>query len=247
MMQAGGGNWTHGVSNDLVHWHHIQDALDSGPPSSPFPDKGPCDGTLSFPVLGRAPYDGQAPVIVYDADCGHPLQQANRTTVGDDVARLEVALAVDPSSPYLASWEKTQPGPIVFDGAPCAFPSRVWRSEIGSYWNMLCCYNDPTDPQGLKNGRSPWARYTSSDPSLMRWKLADRQFTRPLSVPLGGYDFTANGVMFHKVSRRQQKSCTSSAESCRIDSAPTITDPEPEGRRPDAHDQREQLGGRWPT
>ena len=73
MMQAGGGNWTHFVSNDLVHWHHLRDALDSGGPNITFPDRGPCDGSVSFPNLGAPPYDGSTPVILYDADCGTPL------------------------------------------------------------------------------------------------------------------------------------------------------------------------------
>ena len=41
------------------------------------------------------------------------------------------------------------------------------------------------------DGMQPWARYVSTTPSLMRWKLADRQFTRPIAV--GGYDFTYVG------------------------------------------------------
>jgi hypothetical protein len=58
----GCGNWTHSVSNDLVRWWHIRDALGSGGPGINFPDNGPCDGSLSFPDLGSAPYNGSAPV-----------------------------------------------------------------------------------------------------------------------------------------------------------------------------------------
>ena len=35
------GNWSHGVSNDLVSWFLVEDALDSGPKDSAFPDVGP--------------------------------------------------------------------------------------------------------------------------------------------------------------------------------------------------------------
>lgn len=195
MMQAGGGIWTHSVSNDLTRWYHLIDALGSGGPNITFPDKGPCDGSLSFPDLGAPPYNGSTPVIIYDADCGAPLPKNetppsgpfSRHHVPGDVARLEVARPHDPTDPYLTRWEKTVPGPVSFDGLPCAFPSRVWKSEIGDYWNMLCDVD----------GEQPWARYTSDSPSLMRWKLADRQFTRP--IPIGGYDFTNNGIMFHPI------------------------------------------------
>ena len=138
MMQEGGGNWSHGVSNDMVHWFLIEDALDSGPKSIGFPDVAPCDGSLSFPDLGEAPYNGSTPIIVYDAACGVPLKAAK---VRDDVDRLEVARPSDPADSYLRSWTKTLPGPIKFVGGspPCAFPSRVWKSESSaSTWNMLC-------------------------------------------------------------------------------------------------------------
>ena len=100
----GGGNWSHGVSNDMVHWYLIEDALDSGPKSNGFPDVAPCDGSLSFPDLGEAPYNGTAPVIVYDAACGVPTgsktaagSTARETApagpaVGDDADRLEVTV-----------------------------------------------------------------------------------------------------------------------------------------------------------
>ena len=53
MNQAGGGNWTHAISNDLSHWYHLKDALGRGAKSSPWDHDGPCDGTLSFPDLGH--------------------------------------------------------------------------------------------------------------------------------------------------------------------------------------------------
>ena len=54
----------------VVSWYLIEDALDSGPKSIGFPDINPCDGSLSFPDLGEAPFNGSAPVIIYDAACG---------------------------------------------------------------------------------------------------------------------------------------------------------------------------------
>jgi hypothetical protein len=191
MMQEGGGNWSHGVSNDMVNWYLIEDALDTGPKSNGFPDINPCDGSLSFPDLGDATYNGSTPVIVYDAACGVPLTPPKAgggqlgVRVGDDVDRLEVARPSDPSDPYLRLWTKTLPGPIKFENGspPCAFPSRVWKSESSATWNMLCDIG----------GGDSWSRFTSTTPTLMKWKLADKTFTVP---PVGGYDSTEGGEMF---------------------------------------------------
>ena len=175
----------------VVRWYLIEDALDSGPKDIGFPDINPCDGSLSFPDLGSAPYNGSTPVIIYDAACGVPLgpkeAEGQRLGVGDDVDRLEVARPSDPDDPYLRKWTKTLPGPIKFDGAPCAFPSRVWKSASPAsstpIWSMLCNIH----------GGEPWARFSSTTPTLMEWKLADKAFTIP---PVGGYDSTEGGEMF---------------------------------------------------
>eukprot|EP01052_Picozoa_sp_SAG31_P049328 SAG31_NODE_10747_length_1103_cov_0.955179_1_plen_229_part_01 len=60
MNQAGGGDWTNAVSADLVHWYHLNHALDASTTGPLAREKwgGPCDGTLSFPDLGRDPYNG---------------------------------------------------------------------------------------------------------------------------------------------------------------------------------------------
>jgi hypothetical protein len=65
MNQAGGGNWTHAISSDLVHWFHIADALGRGPRNSSWDRQGACDGTVSFPDLGKPPFDGSTPIIMY--------------------------------------------------------------------------------------------------------------------------------------------------------------------------------------
>jgi hypothetical protein len=44
------------------------------------------------------------------------------------------------------------------------------------------------------HGGESWSRYTSSTPTLMKWKLADKSsFTIP---PVGGYDCVEGGEMF---------------------------------------------------
>ena len=66
MNQAGGGDWTNAVSDDLVHWAHLPHALDPTPPSKTWPHDwgGPCDGSLSFPDLGFGAYNGSTPIIM---------------------------------------------------------------------------------------------------------------------------------------------------------------------------------------
>ena len=65
MNQAGGGTWSHAVSHDGARWAHVQDALVAGARNSSWDHEGPCDGTVSFPDLGAAPYDGSTPIILY--------------------------------------------------------------------------------------------------------------------------------------------------------------------------------------
>ena len=187
MNQAGGGNWTHAISNDLVHWFHIADALGRGPKASTWDDQGACDGTVSFPDLGKAPYDGTVPILMYGPDCGRDLPPGEgglrAGAKSGDAARIEVCLPKEPESPYVTDWIKTQPGPVHFEGTPCSFPGRVWKSKVGNYWNMLCALN----------GGAPWVRYTSNDSSLMHWKEADTSFTKGIDKG------AAAGALFHKI------------------------------------------------
>ena len=43
----------------------LADALGRGPKNSTWDNQGACDGTVSFPDLGRAPFDGTTPIIMY--------------------------------------------------------------------------------------------------------------------------------------------------------------------------------------
>ena len=104
----------------------------------------------------------------YGPDCGKPLKPHKL----GDTPRVEPATPKDPADPYLRDWVKTPNGPVVFDGVPCSFPGRVWKSKVGEYWNMVCAYN----------GAHPWARFTSHTPTLMEWKLADDCFTCELDL-----------------------------------------------------------------
>ncbi len=217
MNQAGGGDWTNAVSSDLVHWFHLEHALDPTPRSTAWPHSwgGPCDGSLSFPNLGAPPYNGSTPVILYGPDCrctraraaisncgralpvdseGYPLYAPDT----GDAARIEVARPADPSDPYLRVWTKHTPAPVSFQGLPCSFPGRVWRSKnldkAGKpYWNMICAYN----------GTFPWALYTSSDPNLMSWQAAagrgGKSFVRGIPQSDSNVSRCNGAALFHRI------------------------------------------------
>jgi hypothetical protein len=187
MCQKGGSDWTNIVSNDLAHWFTLPDALD-GQPNSTW-DGGVCDGTVSFPNLGKAPYDGTAPVMLYGPDCGGPLPPlppppANRSVgvASGDYPRAAVALPLHVDDPYLRNWTRPNGDPVTFDGVPCSFPGRVWRSDrpssnnasaAAAVFNMLCAWD----------GRTPWSRFSTSDPSLLTgWKLQDKKFATGITL-----------------------------------------------------------------
>ena len=129
MCQEGGGSWTHTVSADLAHWFTLPNAL----PSQPGWDT--CDGTVSFPDLGQAPYNGSTPIIMYGPNCGGTLPplpppqvglrgQARAGTSSGDYPRIAVSRPQRADDPYLRNW--TEPHALVtFDGVACSFPGRV--------------------------------------------------------------------------------------------------------------------------
>ena len=199
MMQAGGGNWTHGVAHTAAGpWFTEIDALNRATNASlPWDShQGPCDGSASFPDLGKAPYDGSTPVIMYGPDCnqklgppGPPGQQQLGAGLGD-APRVEVALPADPTDPMLRDWVKQTPGPVVFDGVPCSFPGHVWKSTTApNTWNMICALD----------GKSPWVRFSSTTPTLMRWKLADQNFLVSAEACARGMCTAASGAYFQAI------------------------------------------------
>jgi sucrose-6-phosphate hydrolase SacC (GH32 family) len=177
MFQSGDGpppygwRWAHKVSSDLVHWYPIADALTPNmTTNTTWDDKGACDGTLSFPDLGN----GSTPIVLYGPDCGVSVP-------------FDVAVPTDTQDPYLTDWvNRDQPRHVTFDGIECQFPGRVWRSKVGAYWNMLCSL-------GAK-GTGHWARFTSSDRSLMHWKYSNKTFIE--GAVAGGF---SQGPLFHRI------------------------------------------------
>ena len=191
--------WAHAVSADGAHWYHIEQVLIPGtnpggaPDNNSSEDAYDCDGTVSFPDLGSGP----TPVIMYGPDCGVIVPPPNSSGRGDsatgaalrstDAPRINVARPADPDDPYLTNWIKGapgNPGPATFNGIPCSFPGRVWKSKVGAYWNMVCA-KAAAWPAGGSGRSAGWARYTTSDPSLMTWTPAPEAFVQRDGKPDG--------------------------------------------------------------
>ena len=210
MNQAAGANWAHAVSSDLVHWHHVKEALGSYP-SSPAWDRDQCDGTVSFPDLGAPPFNGSAPIIMYGPDCGTPVPKPNGSKAGPgglgtaDAPRVGTARAAVPLSPYLLDWVKPggQPDgkrmPVQFEGIPCSFPGRVWKSKVqNNTWNMLCAKAAPWPKGGHGVPAGMWTKYTSQKNDLLKWKLDPKPFSQTpdgKAAPV----WPCSGPYFHKL------------------------------------------------
>ena len=210
MNQAAGANWAHAVSSDLVHWHHVKEALGNYP-SNPSWDRAQCDGTVSFPDLGAAPYNGSAPIIMYGPDCGTPVPKPNGSSsraggLGTaDAPRVGTARAAVPVSPYLLDWVKPRQSgertPVSFEGIPCSFPGRVWKSKVkNGTWNMLCAQAAPwpAGGHGTPAGKAGWTKYTSQKTDLLTWKLDPKPFSQtPDGKPAPVWP--CSGLYFHKL------------------------------------------------
>jgi hypothetical protein len=202
MNQAAGANWAHAVSSDLVHWYHVKEAL-ANYASSPSWDRDQCDGTVSFPDLGVAPFNGSSPVIMYGPNCGEPVPKPPNGSGGlgtTDAPRVGTARAAVPVSPYLLDWVKPSPRqPVQFLGIPCSFPGRVWKSKVkNDTWNMLCAQAAPWPAGGTGKPDGAWMKYTSQSNDLLTWKLDPTPFSQTpdgKSSPV----YPCSGPYFHKL------------------------------------------------
>lgn len=140
-------HFDHAISKDLIHWQRLP------PPIQPVTLKT-WDGSVT--MLSDA--EG-GPIILYDAQDGHldyenmPWSEYLKHAYAPrDKPILGVARLADLSDKYLMNWTREASNPVIFDGAPGAFPSQIFKS--GDHYNMVM--------QG--------ARYQSNDTKFMHWK-----------------------------------------------------------------------------
>ena len=105
-----------------------------------------------------------------------------------------------PLSPYLFDFAKPKQEAVTFEGMPCSFPGRVWKSKRGPYWNLLCAEAAawPAGGTGKPDVAAGWAKYTTTHPDLLNWKLDPTPFAQtPDGKPAGVYP--CSGPYFHKL------------------------------------------------
>ena len=188
MNQRGAGSgWNHATSTDGAHWKHRPDAINLH--SAGYRLGGACDGTLSFPDLGRQPYNGSIPIILYGPSCNSNFSSIQgRGSLGagvGDYPHFTAAFPANPTDPFFVDQFTPNTAMVTFNSTMrCSFPGRVWKSAKGEYWNMVCVPNNGPAPH-TENGVN-YARYTTTDSTLMSgWTLADLNFVRGL--PPGGH------------------------------------------------------------
>eukprot|EP01047_Picozoa_sp_COSAG01_P063954 COSAG01_NODE_8379_length_2807_cov_12.130355_2_plen_510_part_00 len=169
VMHQSARTWGHLTSTDLVHWTRRGKVFAPPPKNSSWDREAECDGSLSFPA-------GLGPRIMWTPDCDNKAA-SSRSQLGlggstQDFAHLAVAEPADSADPLLLDWNKDSNNPATGD-IP-SFPDSVWKSEVGTHYNLL----------GALNGSSPWARYTS-DSKLLVWKLADPAFATWVNATVG--------------------------------------------------------------
>jgi hypothetical protein len=178
-------NITHAVSNDLVHWFRVEDAIPRG-------IQGACDGTLSFP--GGSVF-GTKPVMLFGPDCadpdGFPHQQPAQvgSRVGTkDYPRVAVSFPAEPSDPHLIHWKKGPRNVSFSNGSapsePCSFAGKVWRSSVRTPqnrsdkllpWKTIICRDSLGETVAILTKRA----------GVAGWRVLEHAVFSPLERQLG--------------------------------------------------------------
>eukprot|EP00928_Gymnodinium_smaydae_P086791 TRINITY_DN71218_c0_g1_i1.p1 TRINITY_DN71218_c0_g1~~TRINITY_DN71218_c0_g1_i1.p1 ORF type:complete len:599 (-),score=106.27 TRINITY_DN71218_c0_g1_i1:288-2030(-) len=144
----------HQVSQDLLHWTRVADALASGPTA----DQQCFDGSASL-----VEKDGVLqPILMIDGGCGMkgPGNQGCMESTGTDTGGV-TAFPEDLDDPYLRNWTKF--GPTIFQGCNhSAGPSPIWKN--GDKYNLIAIHF------GVE------ARFEALDNTFGAWKMADPKF-----------------------------------------------------------------------
>ena len=122
--------WGHAVSHDLVHWKNLGIAL---APTPGGPDKNGC-------WSGSAVIEDGVPTIVYTGATWSAENEFAERAKGIIPERQIVAVAADPSDPYLRKWVKV-PGNPVLAVPPEGIKAVGWRDpslwKEGDTWYMV--------------------------------------------------------------------------------------------------------------
>ena len=153
--------WGHAVSKDLVHWRNLGIAL---APTPGGPDKNGC-------WSGSAVVANGVPTIVYTGATWSAENEFTERAKGIIPERQIVAVAADPSDPYLRKWVKVPENPVLA-APPEGIKAVGWRDpslwKEGDTWYMAIGSGEV--------GRGGMALlYSSTD--LRRWA-----YLHPLAV-----------------------------------------------------------------
>lgn len=149
----------HQASTDLLHWHRLPDALESGASG----DEQCYDGGASLVPHSRT--GRPAPMLMIDGGCAKkgPPGPACMESSGNNTGGV-IAFPTDmDGDPNLTKWERI--GPTSW--RPCkssAWPSPIWLNPVTHKFNLLAVH-------GFGE-----ARFEAEDESFTRWKLADEAF-----------------------------------------------------------------------
>lgn len=146
----------HAVSNDLLHWTRVADALSSGDEVN----QQCFDGSASLVNVSGV----LTPYLMIDGGCRHkgPGEMPCMESSGNGSTGGVVAVPANLSDPDLVSW--TVRGPTLFSGCDgSSGPGPIWTDASGRR-SLVAIYNEGE------------ARFEALDASLTRWKMADPSF-----------------------------------------------------------------------